>query len=84
MARTACYLQILPRFGYRGQSVYSISAQRVTTRKPNPPIAGALVVRLTLEIPDAAFLPLAPAATIVIPADHTEVTVVSEPIEIVS
>lgn len=83
MAKTTCYLQLVPRFGYRGQSVHGISAQRVTTRKPNPPIAGSLVVKLTLDVPDAAFLPLAPSADVVIPAEFTQVSVTSGPIELV-
>lgn len=84
MAKTTCYLQLVPQF-YSGGNVYRVTAQRVTTKKPSPPIPGALVVRLTLDVPDAAYLPLSPAAEIVIPVEHTEpIAVVSEPLEIVT
>ncbi len=42
---------------------------RVTQSKPSKPKSGTVLVKLTLRIPEAAFLPLRPEAVVVIPED---------------
>lgn len=83
--KTTCYLQIEPIFwrGLAEDRVREIRVQRVTQKRPRDPIPGCLIVKLDLDVADAAFLPLRPEATIVIPVEHTEaVTVVTEPVEV--
>lgn len=82
--KAVCYLQIEPEWAYWDKTkLYKIKVKRVTQKKPDSPLPG-VVVKLNLDIPKEAFLPLAPEATIVIPLSHTEaVTVESEPIEVV-
>ena len=47
---------------------------RATQARPNKPKPGTVLVKLTLRIPSAAFLPLRPEAIVVIPVDMTEAT----------
>lgn len=65
------YLQITrPRYGYSyGGRWISAVARRLTVQRPEQPLPGAVVVKLTLRIPDEAFEPLRPQAVIDIPAD---------------
>lgn len=84
--KTTCYLQIEPEFGdysYNRDKLQAIHVRRVTKKRPDNPIGGSVVLRLSLDIADAAFLPLTPEATVVVPVEHTEAVVVeSEPVEI--
>ena len=89
MARCTAYLQIEPTFrrwvdqsGRHG--VASVTAKRVSKKRPTAPLPGTMLVKITLEIPDEAFMPLEPKATIVVPLEHTEVTVHTEPLEVLS
>lgn len=60
------------------RQIYGIKAAGITQRWPNRPRPGTVTVKLTVEIPDAAFLPLRPEAVIVVPEDMTAVN----PIEV--
>lgn len=71
------YAQIEPSFYRRYRQtdaprLHSIQATRITQKRPAKPMPGCVVVKLTVRIPDAAFLPLAPEAVIEIPLAHTE------------
>ena len=74
------YAQVAPEWGrapygkdqdrpLRGAKVVAI-----TQNKPARPKGGALLVKLTIRVPEAAFLPLRPAAIVVIPENLTEAT----------
>jgi hypothetical protein len=85
--KTTVYLQVVPRWrrSYGGQdpALDSIKVERVTDRQPKKPLAGSVVTKLTLDVADAAFLPIRPEAIVVIPVDHTQaVEVETEPIEV--
>jgi hypothetical protein len=70
---TTVYLQVEPVFWKWGNtddpSLSSIRAVRMTQKRPAKQKPGTVMVKLTLRIPDRAFLPLRPEATIVIPED---------------
>jgi hypothetical protein len=84
--KTTCFLQVEPEFySWRSDEpkLRSVSVKRVTQKRPRDPISGCVVVRLKLDISDAAFLPLRPEVEVVIPVEHTEaVAVESEPLEV--
>ena len=83
--KAVCYLQVEPTFwGWSSEpKLRDISVQRVTQKQPRNPIPGCVVVKVTLDIGDAAFYPLTPEATVVIPVEHTlPVTAESEPLEV--
>lgn len=65
------YVQIeredYPRY-YNGK-VRTAVARRITAKKPADPLPGAIVVKLTVRIPDEAFQPLTPAAIIDVPLE---------------
>jgi hypothetical protein len=52
----------------------------ITQKKPSRPKGGTVLVKLTIRLPEAAFMPLRPEAIVVIPADMTEVN----PIEVIA
>lgn len=83
--KTTFYVQVEPvfrRVSTGSQRLSAIQAERITKTKPTKPIAGAITVKLTLDIPEEAFMPLEPEAVIEIPVSHTHatpvVTVLSE------
>jgi hypothetical protein len=45
---------------------------RVTTKRPDPPLAGAVVVKLQIRVPRAAFEPLSPEVVVDIPESMTQ------------
>lgn len=55
--RTVAYLQIVPRFNRSGK-LTGISAKRVASKQPMDPLAGAVTLKLNIEIPDKAFTPI--------------------------
>lgn len=59
------------------QGVDSIKVEAMTQSRPNPPRKGCIAVKVTLRIPDGAFLPFSPEAVITVP----ENMVVRGPIE---
>jgi hypothetical protein len=75
------YVQIEPDF-YRysgGERVRSIKAVALTQKRPAQQRPGTVLAKLTVRVPEAAFLPLRPEAIVVIPED---MTVASQPIEV--
>jgi hypothetical protein len=52
-----------------GETVRSIKAVAVTQKRPERQRPGTVLVKLTVRVPDAAFLPLRPEAVIVVPED---------------
>jgi len=52
----------------------------ITQRKPSRPRGGTVLVKLTIRVPEAAFLPLRPEAIVVVPEDMT----IASPIEVVA
>jgi hypothetical protein len=70
---TTVYLQVEPKFhqwyASDDPTVSSVSVVRFTQKRPAKQKPGTVMVKLTLRIPDRAFLPLRPEATIVIPED---------------
>lgn len=75
-----CYVQIEPEFTSYGNppSVLRIKPTTMTQKRPAKQRGGSVLVKLTIRIPDAAFLPLRPKAVIVIPEDMVTI----EPIEV--
>lgn len=73
------YVQIEPEF-YGGTTprVREIKAVRMTQKRPFSQRGGTALVKLTVRIPDGAFLPLAPEAVVVVP----EGMVTTAPIEV--
>jgi hypothetical protein len=72
------YVQIEPSFGrYTDDAgrrkVYSLRAVNITQKSPSHPRGGAVLIKLTLRIPDAAFQPLRPEAVIVVPEDMIQI-----------
>lgn len=82
--KTTCYIQVTPNWAYwDADRLDSIRVQRVTQKKPESPIPGCVVVKLSLDIDDAAFYPLRPEVEVKIPVDRTEaVQVETEPMEV--
>ena len=84
MAEAKFFVQLTPEITASGY-VRKLTADRVTQRRPSQPLPGSVTIELTVKIPDAAFLPLKPAAVIDIGAEHVLVNpvveVVSEPID---
>lgn len=77
------YVQVEPEWGNWVTSagdrrLIGAKVARTTQKKPDRPKAGTVLVKLTLRIPDAAFLPLRPEAVVVIPEDMT----VATPVEV--
>lgn len=72
------YVQIKPQFFLSGTHVSKASAVVMTQTKPRAPKGGTVMVKLTVRIPESAFLPLRPEAVITIP----EGMVLAEPIEV--
>lgn len=71
------WLQIEPDFyGGEDPKIRAIKAVGLTQKRPRQP-RNAVLVKLTVQVPDAAFLPLRPEAVIVIPEG---MTAINEPI----
>lgn len=67
--KTTFYVAVEPRFNrYWPERLMKLIATKVTTKKPSLS-NGAIAVKLTLEIPDEAFMPFEPAAIIHVPAE---------------
>lgn len=73
--RTAFFVQLEPEFArsyITGEDIVrSVKAVNITQKRPGRPKPGTVVVKLTVEVPAAAFLPLRPEAVITIPAELT-------------
>lgn len=77
------YVQIEPEWSSYAnregeRALTGIKATAITQKRPTRPRHGAVLTKLTVRIPDAAFLPLRPEVIVVIPEDM----VVTSPIEV--
>ncbi|MEV8372974.1 hypothetical protein AB0P21_09570 [Kribbella sp. NPDC056861] len=73
------YAQVVPEFHATGDTLKSARVARITQRRPEVPLGGSVLVRLTLRLPKSVLLPLRPTV-VVIPENQTTVTVeVEEP-----
>jgi hypothetical protein len=75
--RTTFYLQLEPSWPRHrdpdgSSQPVGFSVARITKSRPQRPQGGTLTVKLTLQVPGEAFLPLRPAAEVVIPAHLLE------------
>lgn len=83
-----CYLQVKPtRWSWAGadrpRRPIEGKIERCTTKKPQHPVGGTVLVKLTLDVADEAFMPLEPKVEVKIPAIHTTaIEVESEPMEV--
>jgi hypothetical protein len=67
---------------YGEPRVRNIRVVNATQKRPTKPKPGAVIVRLEIEVPDGAFLPLRPEAKVIVPESMTEqVPVVVEAVE---
>ena len=85
MARCTFYVQIEPEWSaYTDKNgdlvLRTIKAKRMTQQRPNEPLGGSVMVKLTVEVPDSAFMPLRPEAVIVVPESFVK----ENPIEVVA
>lgn len=73
--RATFYIQLEPEYPYyRGSDADPVAAKavRLTQSKPDKPKPGTVIVKLTVELPAAAFRPLQPEAVITIPDNLTQ------------
>lgn len=74
------YVQVEPewyRYGSAGSDERPLTGAkfaRATQQRPTSPKPGAVLLKLTLRIPAAAFYPLRPEAIVVVPETLTEAT----------
>lgn len=78
-----CYLQIEARrpgpYGGTWPGSNQATAVRMTTGKPDKPIPGAVVVKVRVQVPAAAFEPLQPEAVVRVPEELTQ-----HPVEVIA
>lgn len=79
------YAQVEPEFSRYAdregnRSVVAAKVVTITQKRPQRPRGGTVLVKLTLRVPEAAFLPLRPEAIVVIPEDMT----VTTPVEVIA
>lgn len=67
--RATTYLQIEPEYGYWDkEKVTGAKVIRATQRSPGDrQLGGTVLVKITVDLPEAAFKPLQPQAVVVIP-----------------
>src|SRR4051812_17603739 len=79
--RATVYLQVQPEYTYwaksqrefdKPESLEGAKIVGYTLNKPQKPKPGTVEVKITIEIPKGAFLPLRPEAVIVIPETLTQ------------
>lgn len=70
--KTTFYLQFEgERSHHHTDRIGRIVARRISQNKPSRPASGSVVVKMTVDMPEEAFLPLEPLVDIVIPLDRT-------------
>ena len=67
--KALAYLQIAPVYS-RGGNLIGIAAKKVSTKVPRCPIAGAVLLKLNIDIPDKVFKPV--KVDIVVPIENLE------------
>lgn len=73
--QTTFYVQIEPEFSrYRTRNgepeISKIKATAINQNRPQHPRSGSVVIKLTIEVPESAFMPLRPEAVIVLNEDQ--------------
>lgn len=74
------YVQLEPERGHwedmntGERAILGAKAVGITQSRPRKPRPGSVVIKLTVDLPEAAFLPLRPEAIITIPAEFTDST----------
>lgn len=65
------YVQLAPEFWTFASDtkVRAIKAVAMTQKRPERPKPGTVTAKLTIRVPETAFLPLQPEAVIVVPED---------------
>lgn len=71
--RATAYLQVEPEFfAYDSERVRAAKVVRLTQRPPlHNQLGGTVLVKITVDLPEAAFKPLQPQAVVVVPEDLT-------------
>jgi len=77
------YVQVEPEWGHRFAGdeeapLRSAKFARATKTRPDRPVPGTVLMKLTLRIPAGAFYPLRPEAIVIVPESLTDAT----PIEV--
>lgn len=79
--RATTYLQIEPDWSYDATTVLGAKVVRCTQRAPkDKQLSGTVLVKITIDVPESAFLPLTPEGVVTIPDNLTIPSVeVSDP-----
>lgn len=64
--KALAYLQVVPQFSSSGR-VLGIRLAKMSTRLPREPLAGALLLRVVVEVPDQVLAPI--DVQVQVPAD---------------
>lgn len=75
------YLQVEPEWARWSskdiaKDVRDAKIVRSTQNRPDKPLPGTVLVKVTVRVPKAAFLPLSPEAVVTIPMDMAEATTI--------
>ena len=65
------YIQVAADFySYAGEpKIRGVKAVEMTQNRPRKPKPGTVTIKLTVQVPDGALLPLRPQAVVVVPDD---------------
>jgi hypothetical protein len=78
------YAQVEPIWGWArtaaDRPLTGAKAVHITQKRPERQRGGTVLVKLTIRVPRAAFLPLRPEAVVVVPEDMT----LTQPIEVLA
>lgn len=83
MARVTFYVQLVPewtegRNGDGSLNLFGVRAERMTSREPLTPLSGAVVVPVTLDVPDDLFGALDPVSGLITEGSDGSIHVVEE------
>jgi hypothetical protein len=67
---TTFYIQFEAERYSRAGYVRTVKARRITTKRPDRPIPGSILVKMSVDIDERAFEPYEPEVDIEIPADR--------------
>lgn len=86
MARCTFYAQLKPELSRSGERWYvrALRFARATSRYPRDPVGGAIIVEISVEIPDEALKPLRPKVVVEVPIEQLDVVVRSTPVPVAS
>lgn len=82
MASCTFYAQLKPELAGSPSRWYvrALRFARATSRYPRDPVGGAIIVQISVEIPDEVLKPLQPKAVIEIPVEQLDIVVRAEPV----